>query len=150
MEPLSSATGGLPVRFTGLLMRAASLGALAATLLLAGCAGSSEGSGGGSATPAPAERPGTPAERLVPDFPPGKFTVQLGAFQSEEGAAAAAALAKSRFSREVYAIFDGSDRLYKVMLGAFDTKEQARSFRDTIVRQFPEEYRDAWVSALAR
>lgn len=86
----------------------------------------------------------------VPDLPPGKFTVQLGAFQSEEGAAAVASLAKSRFSREVYTVLDEHDGLFKVMLGAFDTKDLARSFRDTIVRQYPQEYRDAWVSELAR
>ena len=86
----------------------------------------------------------------LPDFPPGKFTVQLGAYQSEEGAATVASLARTRFSQKVYTVLDESDRLYKVMLGVFDSKDLAREFRDSIVRQYPQEYRDAWVSELAR
>jgi hypothetical protein len=139
------------------MRRAASVAAIAILVMmtsmaaLSGCAGSSDGAGeSGNASPAPAELPGGSGDRTLPDFPPGKFTVQLGAFQSEDGAAAVASLAKSRFSREVYTILDEHDRLYKVMLGVFDTKDLARSFRDTIVRQFPQEYSDAWVSELSR
>jgi hypothetical protein len=122
---------------------------LAASVLLGGCAASSE-QGGGGAAPARSLQPGTAAEQQAPDLPRGKFTVQLGAFQSREGASAVAGLAKTRFSKEVYTVLDEQDGLYKVMLGAFDTKDLARSFRDSIVSEYPQEYRDAWVSELAR
>ena len=121
---------------------------VAASLILGACAGSSEDARGTAAPAGPARGQSPPPEGTVPAFPPGKFTVQLGAFQSEDGAAAVADLARSRFAREVYTVRGSRDGLFKVMLGVFDTKELARSFRDTIVRQFPQEYNDAWVSEL--
>ena len=124
--------------------------ALAAPLLLGACAGSTEGAGGGGTPSVPPPREPAGELNRAPDLPVGKFTVQLGAFQSGEGASAVADLARSRFAREVYTVRDARDGLYKVMLGVFDTKELARTFRDSIVRQFPQEYNDAWVSDLAR
>jgi cell division septation protein DedD len=132
-------------------VRAAFVPALALIVILAGCAGSSEGTaGGGGARALQNQAGGASARPATPDFPPGKFTVQLGAYQSEDGASKIAALARSRFTRDVYTVFNDTDALYKVMLGVFDTKEEARNFRDTIVRQFPADYRDAWVSDLAK
>jgi hypothetical protein len=131
-------------------VRCAAIGAaVAASLVLAGCAASSDHDGG-SGAPGQQLRPGTSTEQQVPELPRGKFTVQLGAFQSQEGAATVASVAKTRFSKEVYTILDDRDGLFKVMLGAFDTKDLARAFRDAIVTQYPQEYRDAWVSELAR
>jgi ABC-type cobalamin/Fe3+-siderophores transport system ATPase subunit len=120
-------------------------------LLAQGCSASSEtttgkapstsGVGGGQAGAGASQEP---------DFPPGKFTVQLGAYQSEEAARKVASVAESRFTRQLFTVYDAVDRLYKVMLGMFDTKDQARAFRDTIVRQYAGEYVDAWVSELTR
>ncbi len=125
--------------------------AICATLLSTGCAGSAGSATGGSpGDTARLEPAGGAADRALPQFPPGKFTVQLGAYQSEEGAAGVAALSRSRFTKEVYTVFNSLDGLYKVMLGMFDSKDAARNFRDTIVRQYPDDYRDAWVSELTR
>ncbi len=120
-------------------------------LVLAGCSGSggsTDGSNPSNSTGAPPS--GSLDAQTTPDFPPGKFTVQLGAFQSSEGAENIASVTKSRFSKEVYTVVNDADGLYKVMLGVFDTKDLARAFRDTIVRQYPDDYRDAWVSELAK
>jgi cell division septation protein DedD len=122
-----------------------------AALLLPGCAGTSAGGGEAGSGRAPA-RPasGESAAETPPVVPAGKFTVQLGAFESEDGAAGVASLARTRFARDVNTVYDPADGLYKVMLGVFDTKDEARSFRDAIVRQYPAEYMDAWVSDLER
>ncbi len=125
--------------------------ALGAVLSLAGCAASADKAAGqGPGGPAPSEARVGSGGRVQPEFPPGKFTVQLGAYQSEEGAAGVAALSRSRFTKEVYTVFNSVDGLYKVMLGVFDSKDAARNFRDTIVRQYPDDYRDAWVAELSR
>jgi hypothetical protein len=139
----------LRTAFTGALRRTVFGATLAASFLLGGCAASSD-QGAGNAASAQSPPAGSSTDQLAPDLPKGKFTVQLGAFQSQEGASSVASLAKTRFSRDVYTILNDKDGLFKVMLGAFDTKDLARAFRDTIVREYPQEYKDAWVSELAR
>ena len=127
------------------------LAALVVILICAGCAGSTDKSGrGDAAVPDRTQPAGESGRRQAPDFPPGKFTVQLGAYQSEEGAEKIASLTRSRYTKEVYIVFNDADALYKVMLGIFDTKDQARGFRDTIVGRYPDDYKDAWVSELTR
>ncbi len=125
--------------------------ALGALLPFTGCAGSSDRAAGQSTGAGTQSEPaGGAGGSTVPDFPPGKFTVQLGAYQAEESAGSIAALTRSRFTKEVYTVFNSVDGLFKVMLGVFDSKDAARNFRDTIVRQYPDDYRDAWVSELSR
>lgn len=128
----------LPVLLTGLL-----------AALLAGCGGSGESSVRTDSTPPPAVRPAQDSAP-VPDLPRGKFTVQIGAFRAGPSAEEMAGIARSRFTRNVYTIFDETDGLFRVMLGVFDTKDLAREFRDLIVRQYPDDYKDAWVSQLER
>jgi len=135
----------------GTAVIAAMFGVLILCVSVQGCSGSSAASGADTSvqTPPPESSTGSGAA-AEPEFPPGKFTVQLGAYQSEDAARKIAATAGSRFSRQIYTVYDAVDHLYKVMLGMFDTKDLAREFRDTIVRQYAEDYRDAWVSELTR
>ncbi|MDI6765296.1 MAG: SPOR domain-containing protein [Bacteroidota bacterium] len=78
--------------------------------------------------------------------PRGMYSVQIGAHKMPDNADRIAAIAKERYNINVYTIHDKNDNLYKVMIGDFNTKEEARNFRDEIVRQFPDDYKDAWVS----
>jgi len=120
-------------------------------LAAAGCSGTSGTMDDASRARETGTTPDTSSGAVrQPDFPPGKFTVQLGAYQTEDAARSVASVAGSRFTRQLYTVYDPTDRLYKVMLGMFDTKDQARQFRDTIVRQYADDYRDAWVSELKR
>ena len=137
------------IRYAG--MTALTICAIIVLFFTPGCS-SSSGSTDGGAVGSGQENGTNTGENTVqePDFPPGKFTVQLGAYQSEDAAREIATVAGSRFVRKLYTVYDAIDRLYKVMLGMFDTKDQAREFRDTIVRQYTEDYRDAWVSELTR
>ena len=92
--------------------------------------------------PPPAVSPST--------LPTGKFTVQVGAYKMQDNAERIAALAKERFNRNVNVVYDGTTNLYKVMVGSFDIKDDARQFRDQMVQQFPVDYKDAWVSDLTQ
>jgi len=76
----------------------------------------------------------------------GTFTVQAGAYKSQDAADRIAQLAKERFGRGVSTSYDATTNLYKVMVGSFLTKDDARSFRDEMVRKYPLDYKDAWVS----
>ena len=88
----------------------------------------------------------SPSRTTAPSLSPGTFTVQVGAYKSQEGADRIAQLAKERFARGVNVLYDATTNLYKVMVGSFLTKDDARSFRDEMVRNYPTDYKDAWVS----
>jgi len=76
----------------------------------------------------------------------GKYAVQIGAYTTPENALKTADLAKERFGILIYTYHDKTDNLYKVYLGDFIIKDEARDYRDDIVRRYPGEYNDAWVS----
>ena len=95
-------------------------------------------------TPKPNYQPKT-SEPIVPAE---KFTVQIGAYKMAESAERIAALAKERFGKNVYTIPDKIKDVYKVMVGDFSVKDEARRFRDEMVQQYPSDYKDAWVSEL--
>jgi cell division septation protein DedD len=79
------------------------------------------------------------------ELPKGNFSVQIGAFSIPEKAEQWASLAKSRFGKSVYTLKDEKTNNTKVLVGEFDVKDEARKFRDQIVQQFPDDYKDAWV-----
>ena len=77
--------------------------------------------------------------------PKGKYSVQVGAYKMPDNADRIAELARERFDMKVYTTFDSEAKLYKVLIGDFETKESARSFRDSITLKYPDDYKDAWV-----
>jgi cell division septation protein DedD len=86
------------------------------------------------------------ARILPPPKVTGKYAVQIGAYTTPENALKIADLAKQRFNLLIYTFHDKTDNLYKVFIGDFSTKDDARNYRDEMVRKFPGEYNDAWVS----
>ncbi len=78
--------------------------------------------------------------------PAGRYSVQIGAYQMPDNADRVASLAKERFTTSIYTFLDKKDNLYKVMIGDFTTKDDARRFRDDMVQKYPGDYKDAWVS----
>jgi cell division septation protein DedD len=99
-------------------------------------------------TERPTYEPKSPAAGIPShtELPTGKFSVQLGAYKMPDNADRVASLAKERYHLSVYTSYDKAGNLYKVMMGDFGSKDEARSFRDKMVQQFPLDYRDAWVS----
>ena len=87
-------------------------------------------------------------EKKIPPRPNvyGKYAVQIGAYATSENAQKIADIAKERFDLLIYAYYDKTDNLYKIFLGDFLIKEEARNYRDNMVRRYPGEYNDAWVS----
>lgn len=81
-----------------------------------------------------------------PTLPTGKYSVQIGAYKMPDNADRIALLVKERFNLNVYTSLDKMDNLYKVMIGDFNSKDEARNFRDEMARKFPSDYKDAWVS----
>lgn len=148
-----------------------------AALAAAGCAASSDQSDKTTSAPPPAvPKPGSgaaaaktdtvsvavqkaqkpsyestdPVKTTLPTSSIIKFCVQVGAYKLRDNADVVAATAKSRFAKNVYTILDAATGLYKVMVGDFTAKDDARMFRDRMVQQYPGDYKDAWVSELAQ
>src|SRR5258708_4180904 len=68
----------------------------------------------------------TPAPQYEPSatgIPGGKFSVQIGAYSISQNADRIVALAKERFPRNVYVFQDKEDKLYKVRVGDFQTRD---------------------------
>ena len=125
------------------------VGVIAALLIVPGCAVTEST----SSEPAPSvvtENTGRTNTADTTVLPPNKFTVQVGAFQSTGSADRTADLAGDRYTRSIYTFFDETGGFYKVYIGIFNTKEEARRFRDRMAQQYPGDYRDAWVAELKR
>jgi cell division protein FtsN len=86
----------------------------------------------------------TPTTQSV--SPAGNFSIQVGAYKMQENADRVAALAKERFGKTVYTIPDRVNNLFKVMVGDFSVKDEARRFRDDMAQKYPGDYKDAWVA----
>ncbi len=80
----------------------------------------------------------------------GTYAVQVGAFKVPETADQIASLAKNRFSMQVLTLLDKETGLTKVLVGGFNSKDEARAFRDQLAKQFPDDYKDAWVTEIPR
>ena len=94
----------------------------------------------------PTYEPTPPPPPIQNPTPSGKFSVQLGAYKMPDNADRIASLAKERFRMNIYTLLDKTDNLYKVMIGDFSSKDEARNFRDEMATKFPSDYKDAWVS----
>ena len=80
----------------------------------------------------------------------GNFSVQIGAYKTEENAERAASLAKERLGINVQTVTDKTDYLFKVLVGSFLTREEARKLRDEIALKYPGDYKDAWVKEMVQ
>ena len=98
--------------------------------------------------PKPVYEPKPAQEMITAPIPSGTYGVQVGAYSKPDNAERIAQLVKERFGMKVHTIQDKTDNMYKVMIGDFLTKDEARRFRDDIAKKFPDEYKDAWVSEI--
>jgi len=88
----------------------------------------------------PIERPANPA-----------YTVQVGAFARTDHALQAQKLARERCGDlPIFNSFEPYDKLYRVRVGKFDTRQQADSLRKWMAKQFPNEYADSWINYISK
>ncbi|HWP82227.1 MAG TPA: SPOR domain-containing protein [Bacteroidota bacterium] len=86
------------------------------------------------------ERPTNPA-----------YTVQIGAFSKAPNALQLQKIAKERFSgHPVFNMFNTDDKIYRVSVGKFDTRQEASMLRREIMKAFPKDYAQCWVNYIAR
>ena len=80
----------------------------------------------------------------------GYYSVQIGAFTEELNANNALRTIWQRFDLEASNDYDPVEQLYKITIGTFTLYEDAQVFRDRIIRDYPGEYRDAWIVDMAQ
>jgi len=79
------------------------------------------------------------------------YTVQVGAFARTDHALQAQKLAKDRFAEiPIFNDFEPYDKLYRVRVGKFDTRQQADSLRKSMSKQFPADYSDCWINYISK
>jgi cell division septation protein DedD len=94
-----------------------------------------------------ASRPIRPIVR--PENP--AFTVQIGAFARTDHALQAQKLARERYADlPVFNTFEPYDKLYRVRIGKFDTRQQADSLKKEMVTRFPDDYPDCWINFISK
>lgn len=79
-----------------------------------------------------------------------RFMVQIGAFRNPPLAAAVQTLARNRYRMPVLNDYGMKAGLYQIRIGFFETREAAVAFRAKMLKEYPEDYKDAWVVQLRR
>ncbi|TAK50663.1 MAG: SPOR domain-containing protein [Bacteroidetes bacterium] len=96
----------------------------------------------------PGVQEGTQAQQQMQSS--GGYAVQIGAFKMADTAEEIAALARNRFQTTVLTYLDNETGLTKILVGSFASKDEARVFRDQLAQQFPDDYKDAWVTEIPK
>jgi hypothetical protein len=79
------------------------------------------------------------------------YTVQVGAFARTDHALRAQRIARERFADlPIFNYFEPYDKLYRVRVGKFDTRQQADSLRRLMLKQFPTDYTDSWINYISK
>jgi hypothetical protein len=79
------------------------------------------------------------------------YTVQVGAFARTDHALRAQKVARERFAdHPIFNYFEPYDKLYRVRVGKFDTRQQADSLRKWMLKQFPTDYTDSWINYISK
>jgi cell division septation protein DedD len=79
------------------------------------------------------------------------YTVQVGAFARTQHALQAQKLARERCGDlPIFNYFEPYDKLYRVRVGKFDTRQQADSLKKWMTKQFPNDYTGSWINYISK
>jgi len=84
-----------------------------------------------------------------PDNP--MYTVQVGTYTKAANALRNEKRAKERFKDQaVFDRYDAGDKLYRVSVGKFQTGKDASSFKQSMLKRYPLDYKECWIIYIAR
>lgn len=96
-------------------------------------------------------KPGVRAVKPIERPANTAYTVQVGAFARTDHALRAQKAARERFADlPIFNYFEPYDKLYRVRVGKFDTRQQADSLRKWMLKQFPADYSDSWINYISK
>ncbi len=79
-----------------------------------------------------------------------RYMVQIGAFKDPKHASAVQAAARKRYRMPVLNDYLSGPGLYQIRIGFFESRENARAFKEQLKREHPSEYDDSWIVQLKR
>ena len=79
-----------------------------------------------------------------------KYMVQIGAFKDPQYASAVQTAARERYHLPALNDYNTALALYQIRIGFFETRDGAYAFRQRMQREYPKDYKDAWVVQLKR
>ena len=79
-----------------------------------------------------------------------RYMVQIGAFKDAHHASIVQSAARERYHVPALNDYNTASSLYQIRLGFFETREAAAAFRQRLQKDYPHDYRDAWVVQLNR
>lgn len=79
------------------------------------------------------------------------FTIQVGAFANASNALLLLKKTKERIGEiPVLNRFEPRDRLYRVSVGLFETREGAIAYQQTLIKTYGPDFKDSWVSQISK
>lgn len=82
--------------------------------------------------------------------PEVRYMVQIGAFKDPQYASVVQSAARDRYHIPAVNDYNTALALYQIRMGFFETREAAVAFKQRIQRDYPKDYKDAWVVQLKR
>jgi len=79
-----------------------------------------------------------------------RYMVQIGAFADPHHAAVVQSEARKRYHLPVLNDYHAGRKLYQIRIGFFETRVNARLFRQQMIREYPVDYADSWIVQLKR
>lgn len=79
-----------------------------------------------------------------------RYMVQIGAFKDPQYASTVQTTARARYHIPALNDYNTALGLYQIRIGFFETKADAYAFRQRMLREYPNDYKDAWVVQLKR
>jgi len=78
------------------------------------------------------------------------YTIQIGGFKDQTNALRAEQLLKKRYTQSTNNYFDTNLKLNRVFIGVFQTTAEAQRFLNSMKRDFPSDYKNAFVWKVER
>ena len=79
---------------------------------------------------------------------PVRFMVQIGSFREVQFASSVQSAARERYPLPVVNEYNAVRKLYQIRIGFFETEKDATEFLLKLRKDYPEDYKDAWVISL--
>lgn len=79
-----------------------------------------------------------------------RYMVQIGAFKDPHYASMVQVTARERYQMPALNDYNSALALYQIRIGFFETREDANAFRARMQKEYPQDYKDAWVVQLKR
>lgn len=79
-----------------------------------------------------------------------RYMVQIGAFREAQHATAVQTLARERFELPVVNDYNAQRKLYQVRVGFFETEAEALDFRARLIKEYRNDYWDAWAVQITK